>query len=105
MEEIIGNDLGTISAVFLGLVLFGIGYNSFISWAERQGYTEGFISFSVVLGVVVTLGGMAILNWKGAVTALCCFAASGLPMIVGSISRYLTSRKQAQETMVEEIKR
>lgn len=104
MEAIIGNNLGTISAVFLGLILFGIGYNALIAWAERQGYTEGFMSLIVALGVVGTLGGMAILNFKGALIALCCFAASGSPMIIGSIARYLTSRKQSQKAMIEEVK-
>lgn len=104
MEVIIGNDLGTISAVFLGLVLFGIGYNALIAWAEKQGYMEGFVSFTVVLGVMVTLGGMAILDYQGALLCLCCFAASGFPMIIGSISRYLISRKESQKAMIKETK-
>jgi len=104
MREIIGNDLGTIVAVFFGLLLFGLWFNTLVAWAEKQGYTEGFLSLIVVLGVIGTLSGMAILDFKGALMALCCFAASGAPMIVGSIGRYLKLRKQAQESMIKETK-
>lgn len=39
-------DLGTITAVVFGLVLFGVGYNALVGWMERRGYTEGYLRWS-----------------------------------------------------------
>lgn len=96
---------GAILAVFGGLVLFGIGYNAFVAWAERKGYTEGYLSLVVALGVAVTLAGVAVLSIEAALITLICFVASGTPMIVGSIWRYLRRRDEARNAMIEEIER
>jgi len=104
MEEIIGNDLGTISAVFLGLVLFGIGYNALVAWMERRGYTEGYLAFVVALGVIITLAGVAVFSIHAALLALGAFIASGLPMIVGSIARYIRRRDETKQAIKEEIR-
>jgi hypothetical protein len=99
----IGHNFGSILAVFFGLVLFGVGYNAFVEWAERRGYTEGFVSLLVACGVFVTLGGIAIISWQAALLALIGFIASGTPMIVGSIWRYLRAREEAKRAILEEI--
>lgn len=96
-------DYGVISAVLLGLLLFGIGYNAFVSWAERRGYTEGFLSLIVAFGVFVTLCGVAILSIHAALLTLGAFAATGTPMIIGSILRYLKARETAKRAMLEEL--
>lgn len=100
-----GRDSGMILAVFGALVVFGIGYNAFVAWAERKGYTEGYLSLVVALGVAVTLAGIAVLNIEAALLALGAFAASGTPMIIGSIWRYLRRRAEAHKAMIEEIER
>lgn len=96
-------DLGIILAVFFALVLFGIGYNALVAWLERKGYTEGYLSIIVALGVFVTLCGVAVLSVQAALISLGAFAATGTPMIIGSIARYLKARDEAKRAIVEEI--
>lgn len=86
-----------ISALIAVLVVFGIGYNAVIARAERKHYLEGFISLAVAVGVSITLGVVAIYDWRAAVTVLVGFAASGVPMIFGSIMRYIHLRHEEQE--------
>jgi hypothetical protein len=92
-------DFSLIKAVVLLLVLmaFGIGYNAMIARAERRHYLEGFTSLAVAAGVGFTLIIVAIYDWRAAVTVLIGFAASGVPMIVGSIMRYIKLRNEEQE--------
>lgn len=99
----IGSNSGAVWAVFFGLLLFGIGYNALVAWLERKGYTEGYLSLIVALGVAMTLAGVAALNIEAALLALGAFAASGTPMIIGSIWRYLRRREEARRAMIEEI--
>ncbi|NPV77931.1 MAG: hypothetical protein HPY59_16340 [Anaerolineae bacterium] len=96
-------DYGMITAVLLGLVLFGIGYNALVAWAERRGYTEGYLSLIVAMGVFVTLCGVAILSIHAALLTLLAFIASGTPMIIGSILRYIHRREAMKRAIVEEI--
>lgn len=98
-------DYGVISAVFLGLLLFGIAYNSLVAWLERRGYTEGYLSLIVAFGVAMTLVGVAVLSIQGALLTLGAFIASGTPMIIGSIARYLKARDEAKRTMLDEVKK
>lgn len=95
-------ELSQVIAVICLLILFGIGYNHFEEWAERRGYTEGYLSLVVALGVLGTLIALAILSWQSALLALICFIASGTPMIIGSIIRYLKLREAAIERMKNE---
>jgi len=96
-------DFGIILAVFLALALFGIGYNALVSWMIRRGYTEGYLSLVVAFGVLVTLCGAAILSIQAALIALGAFAASGTPMIIGSIVRYIKAREYIKRAIIEEI--
>jgi hypothetical protein len=97
-------DFGSISAVFLGLMLFGIGYNALTAWMERRGYTEGYLSFIVALGVTITLASVAILNLQAALLTLGAFIASGLPMIAGSTVRYIRRRDEEKRAIAEETR-
>lgn len=83
--------------VWLTLLLFGLGYNWAVSYLERKHYEEGIISLLVAVGVAVTIGGVAILDVNAALLALAMFSASGLPMIAGSLWRYVQLREQAQK--------
>ncbi|MEM4202489.1 MAG: hypothetical protein QXS54_00320 [Candidatus Methanomethylicaceae archaeon] len=98
-------DYGVISAVFLGLFLFGVGYNAFVAWLERKGYTEGFLSLIVAFGVAMTLVGVAILNVQTALLTLLAFIFSGTPMILGSIARYLKARENMIKAIIAEVKK
>lgn len=100
----IGVSLGAFLAVFGALFVFGIGYNTLVAWLEHKGYIEGYLSLIVALGVAVTLGGVAILSIQAALIALFCFAASGTPMIIGSIWRYLQKREAEKYAMIAEAK-
>jgi len=95
----IGVDSGQILGVLIALLLFGVYFNQFVAWLERKRYTEGFLSLIVATGVGGTLIGLAILSIEAAALALACFAASGTPMIVGSIVRYVRAREAAQKRM------
>lgn len=95
-------DYSLCLALFLVLVLFGIGYNALVGWAERVKVIEGFTSFAVALGALVTIGVTALINWQFALVTLGAFTASGLPMIFGSIIRYIQARKQSQESIRNE---
>lgn len=97
-------DYGVITAVLLGLLLFGIGYNALVAWMERKGYTEGYLSLIVALGVFVTLCGVAILSIQAALLTLLAFVATGTPMIIGSITRYLKARENMIKAIIAEAK-
>jgi hypothetical protein len=93
MEVVIRVDFGQVLGVLCGLALFGVGYNQAVAAAERRGWLEGFVSLAVALGAAVTLLGAAAICWQAAVLVLGCFVASGLPMIAGSIWRYVRARE------------
>lgn len=93
----IGYDLGVISAVFGVLVAFGLLYDRIVGWLERNGYDEGYTAMLVVGGVLVTLAGVAFVDWRAALLALGAFVCSGLPMVIGSWWRHVQRRKQGLE--------
>lgn len=92
-------DFSLIVAVYSVLLALGCGYNALVAYAGRKGYLEGFTSLAVVVGVFATLGGVAVISWQAALLALGAFVASGLPMMAGSIGRYIRARKEAQESV------
>lgn len=96
MEFVIRVDFGLIAGIYMFLILFGIGYNALTAWMDRHGYMEGYTSLMVALGVLITLAPLAIISWQGVLLVLGGFVASGLPMIIGSITRYLHKRELAQ---------
>lgn len=83
------------------LFFFGIGYNWFVGWLERKGYHEGYVAFLVMGGVIVTLGAVAVFDPDGALIALGAFLASGTPMIVGSVTRYIRERERVARAKAE----
>lgn len=96
-------DIWRTLAVGLALVLFGLWYNRKVARLEGSGDHEGYLSLLVVVGVAVTIAGWIVVTGDLAdgLLLLICFAASGLPMIVGSISRYLVARRDAQRQQQE----
>jgi hypothetical protein len=98
----IGNVSGVIP-VLVGLLVFGIGYNAVVAWLIHHGYDEGYIWALVVVGVLVTLIGLALIAPYAAMLALATFAASGLPMAVGAWWRHVRRRKAAQDGISAEV--
>ena len=95
-------DLSLVIAVLLALVLFGTGYNQLISWMERTRIIEGYTALMVAVGVAVTLAAIAIIcGWQVGLIALAAFAASGAPMLIGSLWRYARARHAEQKALRE----
>jgi len=93
---------GWILAVICLLALFGIAYNWMVGHLGRR--LEGFTSLAVALGVLGTLALVAIISWKAALISLVGFLASGAPMVIGSVSRYINRREEARKAMISEVK-
>jgi len=71
--------------VFTLLLGFGIGYNALVA-----------------LGCGVTLFGAGFLvGWEAVAWVTGCFAASGIPMIVGSAARHVRARARARRELLE----
>lgn len=92
-------DVRVLVAVVFGLTAFGYGYNRWVAGVVKQGQDRGYLSLIVALGVGVTVLGFGLAVWSlwAGLVLLVCFVASGLPMIVGSVSRYM--RERAREEM------
>ena len=91
----------TWGAVLGGLMAFGLAYNGLVGWLERHGYDHGYTALLVVGGVGVTVLASAILiGWSDALRVLACFAASGTPMVIGSVWRYATERTEEEKALL-----
>ena len=96
------SEIGTSSSVIrvlIGLLIFGVLYNWAVEWLECRGYDEGYTSFLVVVGVLVTLVGVALLDWQAALLTVVAFVCSGVPMILGSWWRHVQARRRAQDEL------
>lgn len=96
-------DFSSVLAVILGLVIIGIIYNNLVDYLQRNKFDEGYLSLIVAGGVGFTLIGLAVISWQAAIAALVCFAASGSPMIIGSIVRYIRKRAENQFQIIERV--
>ncbi len=77
---------------------------SFPAYPQTIAQARFSIHKRIVGGAIVTLAGVAILSIQAALLTLGAFIASGLPMIVGSITRYLIARDEAKRAMLDEVK-
>lgn len=91
--------ISLVVIVFLSLFIFGISYNALIAQAGKHGILEGYTALSVALGVIVTLIGVAVIDWPAALLALGCFIFSGTPMIAGEIVRYNEARNKDKDNV------
>jgi hypothetical protein len=95
-----------LALILISLHLFSWGHDALVGWMERKGHMNGFTSLFVVLGVAYTVGAMGIIiGWDNVQLLALAFIASGIPMIVGSISRYIQERKAEEEYLTEQVKR
>lgn len=86
-------DWRLIGIVAFALLMFGAYYDSLMT--RLADHKDPYISIFVAGGVAVTLGLIAVIDWRAAVLALGAFACSGLPMVAGSIRRNMERQKQA----------
>lgn len=97
-----GTTFGILS-VLIGLFVFGTAFNWFISRAHARKLTEGYTALLVVFGTLVTIGGIHMLSlfWQAppALLAIIAFAASGTPMVIGDIARYLQMRERERKEL------
>ena len=83
-----------IIAVCVSLAAFGVAYNALVAYLEREVPEHGYTAFLVVGGVMATLIGAAfIVGLTSTLLIGLCFIASGLPMIIGSVWRWLRRRR------------
>lgn len=78
-----------------GLFLFGLAYDKFVGWLERNGYERGVTAWIVVLGTAVTIIPILFI-WgiKAFFRTFSLFVASGSPMIIGATWRYMQERDE-----------
>ena len=104
MNGVLSGHQAVLIALYLGLILFGIGYNLLVAWAERKGYLRGYVSFAVVAGVGVTVAATAVISPAFALVTAGAFIASGTPMIAGSIWRTVREREDELERLRKEAR-
>jgi ACR3 family arsenite efflux pump ArsB len=73
--------------------MFGWAFNYFVGSLEDR--KDGYLAMLVAAGVGITLIGAAIISWQAAALVLACFVASGIPMIIGEITRSIQKRERA----------
>ena len=87
------------------LFAFGLWYNRWVEDQQEDGFDRGYMGLIVSLGCFVTLAFGLLwptLNPYVFIIALGAFAASGIPMIRGSVQRF--NKVRARKRMDEEIK-
>jgi uncharacterized membrane protein YjfL (UPF0719 family) len=100
MQEFGGDFVQKMALTAAVLFVFGMLYNALTAWMERNGYDRGYTAFLVVGGVAVTVVAVHwAIGWQAVLVLLLAFAASGIPMIIGSMMRH----KMAEHQEMEEI--
>jgi hypothetical protein len=90
-------DWRNVGMIAMALVLFGIFYNTAIETLGQK--LEGYTGLAVVFGVLVTLTvAVIVVPFVYILVLLVLFAASGTPMAVGSIWRYVRARQESLDT-------
>jgi len=102
-----GNDLSTfLSVVFILLILFVFSFffNRYIQQLGNK--IEGFVWLEVVIGTLVTLGGIGaldeILDWNAFFIGCLAYAASGSPMIWGAVMRFIDEQNRARKAAADD---
>ena len=96
-------DWRVLSAVLFALLMFGVVFNNWVGHLGDK--KEGYTALLVVIGVGMTLIGVAIVSWQSALLVLVAFAASGTPMIAGDIYRAVRAREEAKQRILAEMAR
>lgn len=92
----------TVVAVAAGLFALSVAYDAWVARLERGGHDRGFLGFIVALGCGYTLAGaIPLIGVRAVMWVLLCFVASGTPMIVGSVVRYVKARELEQKRLTQ----
>lgn len=83
----------------MGLLFgFGLVYNQFVAWTERQGYERRVTWGLVAIGCLVTIIPIAPLwGLRIAAHTFFYFLSSGIPMIAGAIWRDVQEQEEVQK--------
>lgn len=88
-----------ILALILAITL-GILYDHLVTRLNRTGKTEGYTALLVVGGVILTLALAApFITFQDGLTLTAFFIATGTPMILGDIVRYIKKREKGRRLM------
>ena len=89
-------------AAYAGLFILSLLYDRLvIRRGDRQGWLEPFTAFSVVAGVLYTLAAVWAFDRRAARAAFWAFVASGTPMILGDLERYLERARNGDAALQE----
>lgn len=84
------------------LLAFGWWYNGVVARLEKTNKERGFLAVLVCIGSAVTVAVITpIIGVGNALWVFAAFAASGLPMTLGSISRYIEERHISEQQIRE----
>lgn len=95
-------------SVYIGLFTTSLLYDRCVHWLEVNRHADGRTAYLVVFGVAYTLLGLGLVDiflpyLNAGLLALSVFAVSGLPMIIGSKSRYTASKNYGLNALVEDL--
>lgn len=94
------SDHSNYQAILFLLFVFGVIYNAAVSYLERRGWERGITALLVAFGSSVTLAPVIYLaNFQSFADIIGLFVASGTPMIIGSLYRYLKEREAENEAI------
>lgn len=86
------------------LLAAGAWYNWLVARLLAAHPDQPYTAFLVAGGVLATLVGSAVLvGVEAALLVLMCFAASGLPMVIGSMGRALDDRRRERRAHIEGV--
>lgn len=98
-----GNEMVWL-VIILGGLQFGVLYNFFVNWLEKQDAMQGATSIIVAGGVAITLAlSIPIIGFTNALSVLLIFVATGIPMIVGDWIRFVKKRRHDSEFLKNEL--
>ena len=87
---------------YIGLFVLSLLYDRLvIRRGDRQGWLEPFTALTVVAGVLYTLAAVWAVDRKAAVVTFWAFVASGTPMILGDLERYLERVRNGDAALQE----
>lgn len=91
-----------IRRVLAGLFALSLLYDrGVIRRGDRAGWLEPYTAFTVVAGVLYTLAGVWMVDRKAAALTFWAFVASGTPMILGDLERYLERARNGDAALQE----
>lgn len=92
----------TRPAAYAALFVLSLLYDRLIiRRGDRQGWLEPFTALTVVAGVLYTLAAVWAFDRGAARAAFWAFVASGTPMILGDLERYLERARNGDAALQE----